>query len=146
VTVEGDFFVRRPFFVFGSARFVAKDGEVVFDMPPAPVERFPLRVSLRSIRVGGGVAFQRQRWLFSAGAGLSYTSFKEEWDAVEGPAATGRTVGVVAHGGVDYQVFKRLWAVGRVEYSYTPVDGTREVFPSFDLSGVSVSGGVAVRF
>ena len=146
VTVEGDVYLLRYFFVFGSARFVRKDGEVVFNMPPAPEERYPLRVSLPSVRVGGGIAFPRQRWLFSAGAGLSYTRFEEEWAAAEEPAVTGHTFGIVAHGGVDYRVFKRLWAVGRFEYSYTPMDETRQVFPTFDLSGISVSGGMAVRF
>jgi len=146
VTIEGDFHLLRNLFVFGSARFLGRNGEVVFNMPPAPEERFPLRVSLPSVRMGGGVAFPWQKWLFSAGAGLSYTRYEEKWTTEDIPVATGHIYGVIAQGGVDYRVYKRLWAVGRFEYSYTPMDETRQVFPTFDLSGISVSGGVAVRF
>ena len=146
VTVEGEFHLRSGFFVFGGARFLSKNGEVVFNVPPAPEERFPLRVSLPSVRVGGGFAFPWRKWLLSARAGLSYTRYEETWTTADEPAVTGHTYGVIAQGGADYRVYKRLWAVGRLEYSYTPMDETRQVFPTFDLSGISVSGGVAVRF
>ena len=146
VTVEADIRVAWKLFVFGGGQFIGKDGEVVFDQPPAPVERFALRVSTASLRVGGGIAHPWQRWMFSAAAGLSYTHYREQWMTEEIPAVTGYALGFIVTGGADYRIFKRLWAVGRVEYAHTPMDETRQSSPTFDLSGVSVSGGVAVRF
>jgi Outer membrane protein beta-barrel domain len=146
VTIEADVRIYRWLFVFGGAQFYGKDGEVVFNLPPAPEERFPLRVSTASVRFGGGIAYPRRKWIVSAAAGLSYTHFEERWTTEDVPTVTGQTLGFVVQGGVDYRIFKRLWAVGRVEYGYTPMDETKQVVPTFDLSGFSVSGGVAVRF
>ena len=146
VTIEVDVRVLSRFFVFGSGQFAGKDGEVVFDLPPAPVEHFPLRLRTAAVRVGAGVGFPVQRWLVSGQAGLSVTRYEEEWAAEEIPAATGRAWGFIAGGGVGYRVFGRVWAVGRVEYSYTPIDEVRQTVPTFDLSGLSVSGGIAISF
>lgn len=146
VTIEADVRLYRWLFAFGGAQFFGKDGEVVFNLPPAPEERFPLRVSTASARFGGGVAFPWSKWLISAAAGLSYTHFEERWTTEPIPTVTDWTLGFVIQGGADYRIFKRLWAVGRVEYAYTPMEETRQVFPTFDLSGFSLAGGAAVRF
>lgn len=146
VTVEADIRVAWKVFVFGGAQFLRKDGEVVFNLPPAPEERFPLRVSTASVRVGAGIAHPWRKWFFSAAGGLSYTRYSERWTTGEIPTATGHTVGFTVGGGADYRIFKRWWAVGRVEYACTPMDEARQTIPTFDLSGVSVSGGVGIRF
>jgi hypothetical protein len=146
ITIEADVRAFWRVFVFVSGQFLGQDGEVVFNLPPAPEEHFPLRLNTSSIRIGGGVAFPLQRWLFSAQAGMSYTGYEEKWVGEELPAATGHAYGFIAEGGVDYRVYSRMWAVGRFEYSYTPIDDIRQIIPVIDLSGISVSGGVAVRF
>jgi hypothetical protein len=147
VTVEADFRVAWQVFVFGSGQFLRKDGDVIFDVPPAAEEHFPLRLSTASVRVGGGITLPWREWLFTAAGGLSYTRYSERWTAEEEiPTATGRIPGFIVGGGVDYRILTRLWAVGRVEYAYAPMDETRQTIPAFDLSGVSVAGGVGIRF
>ena len=146
VTVEADVRVFGIFFVFGSGQFVSKDGEVVFDLPPAPEEHFPLRVRTSSVRVGGGVAVPWRKLLFTGAGGVSFTRFEEKWIGEDLPAATGHTRGFIVQGGAEYRVSRRFSAIGRVEYLHTPMDETRQVFPTFDLSGLSVAGGAAVRF
>lgn len=146
VTVEADFRLTRRFFVFASGQFLSQDGEVVYDLPPAPVERFGLRLNTTSLRFGVGAWFPWGRWVLGAAGGMSHTRYKEKWTDAEVPAATGSAVGLVGQGGAEYRLSPWLSAVGRVEYSYVPLDETRQLLPTFDLSGVSVSGGVLVRF
>ena len=115
---------------------------MVFDLPPAPVEHFPLRVSTSSLRVGVGGWFPLGRWVFSAAGGVSFTRCTEQWVGEEidrrpsTPAASSR---------------KGAWSTGCrsgcrpsavSSTSYVPMDETRQTVPTFDLSGVSVSGGV----
>ncbi len=146
VTVEADFRLTRRFFVFASGQFLSQDGEVVYDLPPAPVERFGLTLSTTSLRFGVGAWFPWGRWVLGAAGGMSHTRYKERWADAEVPAATGSAVGLIGQGGAEYRLSPWLSAVGRVEYSHVPLDETRELVPTFDLSGVSVSGGVLVRF
>ena len=146
ITIEADVRAFWRVFVFVSGQFLRKDGEAVFDLPPAPEERFPLRLATSSARIGGGVVFPLQRWIVSAQAGMSYTGYDEKWVGEDVPAATGHAYGFIAEGGVDWRVAGPLWAVGRFEYTYTPTGNAQQAVPAFDLSGVSLSAGVAVRF
>jgi hypothetical protein len=145
-TIEADFRLTRRFFVFGSGQFLSQDGEVVFEVPPAPVEHIPLRVSTSSLRVGVGAWFPLARWVVSAAGGVSFMRCKEQWVGEDIEPATINTNGFVAQGGVEYRLSKWISAVGRVEYAYVPMDETRQLVPTFDLSGISLSGGVLVRF
>ncbi len=146
VTVEADIRIVRNVFIFGSGQFAAKDGEAVFDVPPAPEERFALRVSTSSLRVGGGAAFPRKRWLLLAEGGLSYTHYNEKWTTEEIPAATGHAYGLIVQAGIDYRLGGPVWAAGRFEYAYTPTGDAKQTVPTLDLSGFSVAGGMALRF
>jgi hypothetical protein len=146
MTIEADVRAFWRIFVFASGQFLGKDGEIVFSLPPAPEEHFSLKLDTSSIRFGAGVAFPLKRWLVSAQAGMSYTAYEEKWIGEEIPAASGHAYGFTAAGGVDYRVYGRIWAVGRFEYSYTPIGEVLQTIPVDDLSGISVSGGVAVRF
>jgi hypothetical protein len=119
----------------GRVRPAAGPGRALF--PEAPHDS-------RSRGRRGGVL--RAGWLVSAQGGMSITRYEEQWAAAEIPAATGHAWGFIAGGGVGCRVFGRVWAVGRVEYSYTPIDDVRQTVPTFDLSGLSVSGGVAISF
>jgi len=146
VTVEADVRLTKRFFVFASGQFLSQDGEVVFDIPPAPVERFPLKLNVTSLRFGVGAWFPRGHWVVGAAGGVSHTRYKERWMDAEVPAATGSVVGLLGQGAVEYRLTKCISGVGRVEYAYVPLDETRQLVPTFDLSGVSVSGGLLVRF
>lgn len=146
VTVEADFRLTRRFFVFASGQFLSQDGEVIFDLPPAPVEHLPLTLNTTSLRFGVGAWFPWGRWVLVAAGGTSHTFYKERWAAAEVPPATGTVVGFIGQGGAEYRLSKWISVVSRAEYSYVPLDETRELVPTFDLSGVSVSGGMLVRF
>ncbi len=146
VTIEADIRLAGTVFVFGSGQFLDKDGEAVFSLPPAPEERFPLRVTTSSLRVGGGFAFPRRRWLIVAEGGFSYTHYSERWTTEDIPTVTGHAYGAVLAAGVDYRLGGPVWAIGRFEYAYTPTGVDTQLTPTFDLSGFSVSGGMAVRF
>ena len=137
--------LRPPLFVFGGWQFLRQGGDTTIVGPQVIDERYPVRLTMSSVRAGAGVAVPWRRWIFSAGAGLAYTTFDERWTA--GDLSTGgHSYGYLAQAAGEFLLHRRFGIVGRIEYVAVPIPTATAGRSGLDLGGLSVSGGAAVRF
>ncbi len=121
VTVTLDCRLTRGLFVFGGWQFLRQRGDTT------------------------GVAVPWRRWVFSAGAGLAYTTFDEEWTTTD-LSTSGHSYGYLAQAAGEFRLHRRFGIVGRIEYVAVPVPAATAGRSGLNLGGLSASGGAAVRF
>ncbi len=133
------------FGLFGGLRWVSTTGEAIADdAAVASGER--LEFAMMSWRVGPSWSVLRGPWGFGAGAGLTYNSYREEWESA-GLRVEDSGIGAVFQGNVERRFTRRLSALVRLEYALFEIDPPEDTgLGSVALGGLDITAGIGFRF
>ncbi len=127
-------------------KYLRTAGETIVTGPQVADERYPLQLTMSSLRFGGlALLSRRPHLLFTAGGALTYNLYSERWKD-QALTTSGRSWGVVGQAGANYLLGSRYLILGRVEVASVPthVDTSGEETPN--LGGVSFDAGFGIRF
>jgi hypothetical protein len=133
------------FGLFGGARWVSAAGEAVAEGTSQPGgER--VQFSMLSWRLGPSWGGRRGPWGVTAGAGLAYHLYREEW-AAAGVRVEDSGIGGVLQGTVERALTRKLAALLRAEYGWFEAEAAEGTgLDPVGLGGFDVAGGLAFRF
>lgn len=134
-----------PVFAFAGARRLAREGETLAIPPAVDDTRFPLELSVTSVRAGAGVTRQQRRGRLYAAVGAEYAQATERWPAAD-LSHDSQGWGVVIQAGAEAPVWGRLAARALVEYAAVHAGDDPETGEKLALGGLALGAGVSFRF